>query len=126
MAETNAIYKCSVCGNVAEMIHATPINMVCCEKEMVLQKENTVDAAEEKHVPVVEITDNKVIVKVGSVPHPMEEEHYIQLIEVMSKDKVIAATRLAPGEKPEAEFCLESTEGVTARAYCNLHGLWKS
>lgn len=91
---------------------------------MILQKENTVDASYEKHVPVVEKTKNGVKVKVGSVAHPMEEKHYIQWIEIIADGKVYRK-HLKPGDKPEAEFCISATS-IVAREYCNLHGLWKS
>jgi superoxide reductase len=90
---------------------------------MVQQVENTVDAAKEKHVPVIEKVDGGVKVKVGDVPHPMEEEHYIEWIEIIVDGKADRQF-LNPGEAPEAVFKIES-ENVTAREYCNLHGLWK-
>ncbi len=128
MAEKDAIYKCSVCGNVVEVLEAHEGSLVCCDKEMEKQEpKGKEQEGREKHVPVAETEGNKVNVKVGSVPHPMEEEHHIKLIEVLKEGKVIASARLYPGEKPEAEFCLEqSAEGLTAREYCNIHGLWKA
>ena len=126
MTQLNEVYKCNVCGNIVEVLHAGAMALVCCGQEMVLMKENTVDAAQEKHVPVVEIADGKVVVKVGSDPHPMEESHYIEWIEVLENGEPIARARLKPGDAPEATFCLCKTEGITAREYCNLHGLWKN
>ena len=126
MAKKNEIYKCNVCGNVIEVLTAGVGELVCCGKPMELMKEKTEDEGQEKHVPVVEIIGNQIKINVGSVPHPMEEKHYIQLIEVLGAGEVIASTRLSPGEKPNAEFNLSSTENVTARAFCNLHGLWES
>jgi superoxide reductase len=123
MIERNNVYKCSVCGNMVEVLYAGGGTLVCCGKEMVLQKENTVDAAVEKHVPVIEKIPSGVRVKVGSVEHPMTEEHYIQWIEVLTADKVYRKY-LKPGEKPVAEFLLEE-EVVAAREYCNLHGHWR-
>ena len=122
-AEKLQVYKCEVCGNIVEVIHGGRGTLVCCGKPMVLFTENTVDASQEKHVPVVERADGGVKVKVGSVPHPMEEKHYIEWIEVLVGDE---ADRhfLKPGEAPEADFCTSGE--VVARAYCNLHGLWKS
>jgi superoxide reductase len=122
----NEIYKCAVCGNIVEMINVGGGKLVCCGEPMKLQKENTVDAAIEKHVPVVKIAGNKVTVSVGTVVHPMEEKHYIQVIEIVKQGKVIASATLYPGEKPEAVFTLKDTSGINAREYCNLHGLWVS
>ena len=128
MAEQDAIYKCSVCGNVVEVLEAYQGTLVCCGKDMILQEAHAKEQeGNEKHVPVVEISGNNVKVKVGSVPHPMEKEHWIGLIEILGEGQVIASARLNPGEKPEADFCLDQpAEGITARCYCNVHGLWKS
>ena len=123
MVEQNQIYKCATCGNIVEVVHVGGGTLVCCGQPMVLQTENTVDAALEKHVPVIEKIEGGVKVKIGSVPHPMEESHYIEWIEVMAGDKVLRKY-LNPGDAPEAEFEIEGE--VTAREYCNLHGLWKS
>jgi len=117
-------FKCGVCGNTVALVHASIGELVCCGQKMNLLEENTQDAAEEKHVPVVEVSGNKVKVKVGEVPHPMEKEHWIELIELVQGGRVVASKTLLPGEKPEAEFCLEDTTGITARELCNLHGLW--
>ncbi|PIU21638.1 MAG: desulfoferrodoxin [Candidatus Diapherotrites archaeon CG08_land_8_20_14_0_20_34_12] len=124
MVAKNEIYKCSVCGNIVGVLHVGGGTLVCCGKPMDLMKENTVDAALEKHVPVIEKTSAGFKVKVGSVPHPMEEKHYIEFIELIA-DGLIYKKFLNPGEKPEAEFCINAKQ-VTAREYCNLHGLWKS
>lgn len=94
----------------------------CCDKPMEALKANTTDAAEEKHVPVIEKTKNGIKVKIGSVPHPMEKEHYIQFIEVIVDGKV-CRQNLKPGDAPEAEFCVSRSK-VTAREHCNIHGLW--
>jgi len=126
MTKKNEVYKCSICGNVIEVIVIGGGPLVCCGKPMNLQTENTEDAAEEKHVPVVETSGDKVTVKVGSVEHPMEKEHYIQFIELLDENGIVAFTELKPGDKPIAEFCVEKTDGLYAREYCNLHGLWKS
>ncbi|MCP3685898.1 MAG: desulfoferrodoxin [bacterium] len=126
MAEPNGIYKCNICGNIVEVLKASGGDLVCCGEPMELLKEKIEDEGKEKHVPVVETEGNKVMIKVGSVPHPMEDAHYIQLIELIEDDKVVASTRLFPGQKPEAEFDLESMEKVKVRALCNVHGLWKS
>lgn len=126
MAEKNGIYKCSVCGNLVSVVDAKGGTLVCCEKKMNLLAEKSEDEGKEKHVPVINIEGHKVTVKVGSIPHPMEEDHYIQLIQVLGDGKVIASYQPSPGEKPEAEFQLDNTERISARAVCNTHGLWKS
>ena len=119
----NEIYKCSVCGNMVEVVHVGGGTLVCCGKDMILQDPNTVDAAIEKHVPVVESVNDKVIVKIGAVEHPMTEEHHIEWVEVITKARVYRKT-FTPGEKPFAEFSI-AEEVIEVRAYCNLHGLWK-
>lgn len=124
MTQLNQIYKCEVCGNIVEVLHTGKGELVCCGQPMKLMTENTVDAAKEKHVPVIEKSGNKVTVKVGSVAHPMEEKHYIEFIELMADGKVYRKF-LKPGEAPEATFEVTAAQ-VTAREYCNLHGLWKA
>jgi superoxide reductase len=118
------VYKCSVCGNVVEVVYVGGGELVCCGKPMILQKENTVDASKEKHVPVIEKTTDGVKVKVGSIPHPMEEKHYIQWIEIINDGKECRQF-LKPGDIPEAVFKVQS-DNIIAREYCNLHGLWKN
>jgi superoxide reductase len=124
MTKRNEVYKCSVCGNIVEVNHASGGTLVCCGQQMHLLKENTVDASQEKHVPVIEKTKNGFLVKVGSVEHPMEDKHYIEWIEFIA-DGVSYKHFLKPGEKPQAEFCIKAST-FTAREYCNLHGLWSS
>ena len=123
MAERLEVYKCEVCGNIVEVLHGGKGKLTCCNKPMVLQKENTVDAAKEKHVPVVEKTAEGFKVKVGEAAHPMEEKHYIQWIEIIADDKTYRQF-LDPGGDPEATFNIQADQ-VTAREYCTLHGLWK-
>jgi superoxide reductase len=118
------VYKCEVCGNIVEVLHEGKGELVCCGQPMKLYKENTVDAAKEKHVPVIEKTSKGFKVNVGSVTHPMEEKHYIEWIELIA-DGVAYRKFLKPGDAPEAEFYLDAAQ-VTAREYCNLHGLWKA
>ncbi len=120
----NEIYKCNVCGNVVETVHVGGGELVCCGKPMELLKENTTDAATEKHVPVIEKTDDGFKVKVGEVAHPMEDAHHIEWIELIADNKSYRKF-LKPGEPPEAEFCI-TAKNVTAREFCNLHGLWKA
>jgi len=124
MAEQLQVYKCDVCGNIVEVMHAGAGELVCCGQPMKLFKENSVDAAKEKHVPVVEKTVDGFKVKVGSVAHPMEEKHWIEFIELIVDGKVYREF-LKPGQSPEATFCIKADK-VTAREYCNLHGLWKA
>jgi len=124
MTEQGQIYKCNVCGNIVEVLHTGAGQLVCCGQPMQLLEENTVDAAEEKHVPVIEKTENGVRVKVGEVPHPMEEDHHIEWIEIIADGRSYRKF-LKPGNVPEAEFEIRAEE-ITAREYCNLHGLWKS
>lgn len=123
MAEKLEVYKCNVCGNMVEVLHGGQGELVCCGQPMARLVENTVDAAKEKHVPVVEKVDAGVKVKVGEVAHPMEEKHFIEWVEVIADGKAYRQF-LNPGETPEATFNVEA-EQVTAREYCNLHGLWK-
>ena len=118
------LYKCQHCGNIIEVMQGGGANIVCCGENMQLQAENTVDAAKEKHVPVIEKGDGTITVKVGSVTHPMEEKHYIQWIELIADGKVYTQF-LEPGQAPEATFCV-TADKVSAREYCNLHGLWKA
>ncbi|OGF51219.1 MAG: desulfoferrodoxin [Candidatus Firestonebacteria bacterium GWA2_43_8] len=118
------VYKCNICGNVVEVLFAGDGELVCCGKPMILQVENTVDAAKEKHVPVIEKTAEGFKVKVGAIPHPMEEKHYIVMIELIVDGKSYQQS-LKPGDAPEASFCVKGA-AVSAREYCNLHGMWKS
>lgn len=122
MTKLNEVYRCSVCGNIVEVVNAGGGELHCCGKPMQLMKENSVDAAREKHVPVIEKIAGGYKVTVGSVEHPMLDNHYIQWIELFDGEKVMRY-HLKPGEKPEATFITQA-ENVKAREYCNLHGLW--
>ena len=124
MAEQLQVYKCEACGNIVEVLHGGEGELVCCGKPMVLIKENTVDAAKEKHVPAIEKVEGGYKVKVGSVPHPMEEKHYIEWVELIADGKAYRQF-LKPGQMPEAIFKIDAAK-VSAREYCNLHGLWKA
>lgn len=124
MAEQMGIYKCEICGNIVEVLHGAQGELVCCGEAMKLLAANTVDAAREKHVPVIETIDGGFKVSVGSAPHPMEEKHYIEWIELLAEGKVCRQD-LHPGQAPEAVF-RTSASTVSARAYCNVHGLWRS
>ncbi len=124
MPERKEMYRCEKCGLSVEVLHGAAGKPVCCGTPMVLQTENTVDASREKHVPVVERAGGGFKVKVGSAPHPMEEKHYIEWIEVIADGKLYRQF-LQPGQPPEAHFPIEAS-AVTAREYCNVHGLWKA
>ena len=124
MTELNQIYKCEVCGNIVNVVHTGAGELVCCGQPMKLQTENTVDAAQEKHVPAIAKIENGVKITIGSIPHPMEESHYIEWIEIIADGKSYKKF-LKPEEEPVAEFCVDG-ENITAREYCNLHGLWKA
>lgn len=123
MTEVRQVYKCEICGNMVEVVHKAGGSLVCCNKPMTLLVENTVDAAVEKHIPVIEKIQGGVIVKIGEVEHPMLEEHHIEWIEVHTANKVYRKC-LKVGEKPEAIFKVDD-EVLFAREYCNIHGLWK-
>jgi superoxide reductase len=124
MTEKLAVYKCEKCGNIAEVLHAAKPPMSCCNQPMNVLTENTVDAAREKHVPIIEKIEGGYTVKVGSVAHPMEESHLIEWIE-LNADGVVYRKFLKAGDKPEATF-LTDAENPTAREFCNLHGFWKA
>ena len=124
MTKRLQVYKCEKCGNIVEILHEGVGQLVCCNEPMKLMEENTVDAAKEKHVPVIEKTAGGILVRVGSVPHPMEEKHYIELIELHAQGQILRQY-LEPGSTPEVLFKV-TVDNPVARAYCNLHGLWKS
>lgn len=123
MAQRYEVYKCDLCGNIAEILTGAGGALACCGQDMRLLTENTVDAAVEKHIPVATKTGGTWQVAVGSVDHPMAEDHYIEWIELIAGDASYTAF-LKPGDKPAASFEVAADE-VTVRAYCNLHGLWK-
>lgn len=124
MAEKQEIYKCNICENVVEVLHAGGGDLSCCGSPMDQLKENSVDAAVEKHVPVVEKVDGGFKVTVGSVAHPMTDDHFIGWIELTAAGQSFRQF-LNPGDAPEAVFTV-SADSASARAYCNLHGVWKS
>lgn len=124
MAEKMQVFKCELCGNIVEVLHAGDGELVCCGKPMKLLVENTVDAAKEKHVPVIEKTAAGTRVKVGSVAHPMEEKHYIEWVELTVGEKVYRKF-LKPGDAPEGIFSVDVDGPAVAKEFCNLHGLWK-
>lgn len=124
MTKRQQVYKCEKCGNMVEVVHASGGTLTCCGQAMTLLAENSTDAAGEKHVPVVEKVDGGVKVRVGEVPHPMLEQHFIEWVQVISGGKSYRQF-LEPGATPEAVFPIEGDD-VVAREFCNLHGLWKS
>ena len=124
MTKKLEVYKCEICGNIVELLHEGVGELVCCGQPMKLFQEKTEDQGQEKHVPVIEKTDDGIKVKVGSVPHPMQEDHYIEWIEVIDGEKVCRKF-LKPGDQPEVEFETKSDD-VRVREYCNIHGLWSS
>ena len=124
MTTRNEVYKCGLCGNIVTVSHQAPGELACCNQPMKLLTENTTDAATEKHVPVVEKVDGGYKVTVGEVAHPMQDDHYIEWIELIAGDTVLRQY-LKPGQEPVAVFKTDATE-VVVREYCNLHGLWKA
>lgn len=123
MAKKLEIYKCMACGNIVEVVHGGDGELVCCGQPMKNLIAKTADEGKEKHVPVIEKVDGGIKVKVGSVPHPMEEKHYIEWIEILADGKAYRQF-LSPSDAPEAEFSVEAN-AVTAREHCSIHGLWK-
>ena len=122
MAQVLEVYKCNICGNIVEVLHGGRGQLVCCGEPMELLAENTVEAAREKHIPVIEKTGEGFRVTVGSTLHPMEDDHYIEWIELIA-DGQVYRQHLKPGDAPEATFCIRA-ESVKAREHCNPHGLW--
>lgn len=124
MVSLNQVYRCNSCGNMMEVVHVGGGKLVCCGSPMEHLVENTVDAAKEKHVPVAERVADGIRVSIGSVPHPMQEEHMIQWVELLEDGKV-HRRYLEPGQPPIAEFAVYP-QSFTVREYCNLHGLWRA
>ncbi len=126
MAKLREIYQCKKCNLLVEVVNDAPNAGDCCGEERIcLEAKTAAVEGKEKHVPVVEGTENGIKVKVGSVAHPMLEEHYIKFIEVLTKNKVFRA-ELTPGQAPEADFCIKKEDVVDVREFCNVHGLWKT
>ncbi len=124
MAKRGEVYKCELCGNIVQVMHGGAGELVCCGKEMVLLEEKTADSATEKHVPYIEYVNDRYVVKVGqNTAHPMEENHYIEWIELVV-DGISHIAFLSPGQEPRAEFVVPKGGEVYAREYCNIHGLW--
>ena len=123
MNKLNEIYKCNVCGNMVEMVHASKGKLSFCSVFTQIQASKSADIGLEKHVPLVTITDNGIDIVVGSVEHPMREDHYIEWIEVVTT-RGTYRKYLNPGERPSATFRCRG-KATQVREYCNLHGLWK-
>jgi superoxide reductase len=127
MAKKFEVYKCNLCGNIVEVLYGRSGTLTCCGSAMIQLDENTVDAAKEKHVPVIKRLDGGVKVCVGQVNHPMQEEHFIEWIEIIAEGEKVSKQFLKPNQTPEASFSISDTSSpITVRAYCNLHGLWKA
>lgn len=125
MTKKKEIYKCDICGNIVEVLNIGAESLVCCGQAMRLENEKTEDQGNEKHVPIIEKTDFGYKIKVGSIEHPMEGAHFIEWIEINSEDGKSGKKFLSPTDKPEADFYIKADK-ITARAYCNIHGLWIS
>ena len=125
MTNLRELYHCTICGNVVEVVNTGATSLVCCNKPMEKLVAGSTDASLEKHVPVIETVDGGIKVKVGSAAHPMEEKHFIRLIEVLTKDQVLRA-ELVPNQAPEASFMVKADEVVEVREYCTVHGLWNA
>ena len=125
MCDNNKFYVCEHCGNLVGMINDSGVPMMCCGQKMTKLQAGVVEASHEKHIPVVKVDGNLVTVTVGSVEHPMTEEHSITWI-YLQTDKGSQRKHIKPGEKPEATFALNGEKPVAEYAYCNLHGLWKT
>ncbi|MDR0390966.1 MAG: desulfoferrodoxin [Planctomycetaceae bacterium] len=125
MTKVNEIYVCELCGNIVEVVTNGGGTLVCCNKEMTAKVENIVDAATEKHIPVISVDGDIATVQVGSVIHPMEDLHYIMWIEIQQGDN-FQRMQLTPNSEPKATFKIDQNQPIIAREYCNKHGLWKS
>ncbi len=125
MTKVRELYRCEICGNVIEVVHEGAPSLVCCGEPMGKLAAKTADEGKEKHVPVIEEASAGIKVKVGSVPHPMEEKHYIKFIEILLKDKVMRK-ELKPGDSPEAKCYGSKSDVIEVREFCTVHGLWKN
>ncbi|MBO8169028.1 MAG: desulfoferrodoxin [Thermoanaerobacteraceae bacterium] len=125
MTALKELYKCSICGNVVEIVHEGAPALVCCHQPMEKIAAKREDQGKEKHVPVIKESSNGIRVEVGDVHHPMEQKHYIKFIEVLTENKLFRA-ELVPDQLPVAEFPVSKADVVTVRSYCNLHGLWEA
>ncbi|MBT3303971.1 desulfoferrodoxin [Candidatus Woesearchaeota archaeon] len=126
MAVKNELYKCEICGNVVSIVEAGPGELVCCGQEMNILTAKTEDEGKEKHVPVLSVEGDKVVVNVGSIPHPMDETHFIELVQLFDGDELVGEKKIFPGEQPRIEFAANVSNEFKVRALCNVHGLWTS
>ncbi|MGB9553369.1 MAG: desulfoferrodoxin [bacterium] len=126
MTVRREVYKCMVCGNIVEVLHEGVGTLVCCGQPMSKMVEKVQEAGNEKHLPVLERLDSGTLIKVGSIPHPMEEKHYIEWIEAFRKDGQVWRVFLKPGNAPEAKIEWSMDELLEVREYCNIHGLWSN
>jgi len=125
MLERGQIFRCNTCGNMFELIMVGGGTPTCCGSDLELLSDDPKDVGAEKHIPIIEKTGSGVKVKVGKVPHPMEEKHYIAWIEIIT-DKGTQRVYLKPGDLPEAEFMVDDISNIKAKEYCIIHGLWRS
>lgn len=127
MTEEKQVYRCNICGNMVEVLHLGVGKLVCCENEMQLLEEKSEGVGPEKHIPIIEQIEDGIRVKIGEISHPMEGNHCIEWVELVT-DKGIYRKVFKPGDNPEAEFKIniEDVNEVSAREYCSIHGLWKS
>lgn len=125
MTRLRDLYYCKICTNLVEIFQEGSPALVCCGQDMIRLEAQTEDKGREKHVPVVEETDSGVLVKVGSVDHPMEEKHHIKFIEIITAGNEILRAELKPGDRPQAEFPVKKDNITKAREFCNVHMLWK-
>jgi len=124
MAQKLEIYKCEICGNIVEVLHGGKGQLVCCGEPMELLKAKETEEGTEKHLPVVESRNSGIIIKVGSIPHPMEEKHHIEWIEVITKDDRAYKKFLKAEDAPEVIFEITFEDVNSVREHCNIHGLW--
>jgi superoxide reductase len=125
MTKLRELYKCDICGNVIEIVNEGAPALVCCNQSMVKLESKSEDQGQEKHVPVIKDTECCIEIKVGDIEHPMEENHYIKFIEVLTNDNVLRS-ELVPGDTPSAKFCVDKSDVIEVREYCTVHGLWKN
>lgn len=127
MTELKQIYRCAVCGNVVEVVRSGAGTLVCCGQEMILESVHSQDEGQEKHLPVIEKNGSQVTVKIGSIPHPMTPEHFLEWVEIQTSAGCYRQI-LTPTSQPQAVFTIPEAEqtGLVARVYCNLHGLWQT
>ena len=125
MTQLRELYRCEICGHIVEIAHEGAPTLVCCEQPMVKLQAKTEDIGQEKHVPVIEETNDGIEVKVGSIEHPMEEKHHIEFIEILTKERIMRA-ELKPAQAPKAKCCVSKSDVLEVREFCNVHGLWKN